>query len=33
MPDLHEIPGKLIDNISKVIVGKKEVIEFIKFIN
>ena len=29
MPDLHEIPGKLIDNISKVIVGKKEVIEFV----
>ncbi|NQV04793.1 MAG: MoxR family ATPase [Candidatus Omnitrophica bacterium] len=29
MPDLHEIPGKLIDSISKVIVGKKEVIEFV----
>ena len=29
MPDLHEIPGRLIDNISKVIVGKKEVIEFV----
>lgn len=28
MPDLHDIPQKLIDNISKVIVGKKEVIEF-----
>ena len=27
MPDLHEIPQKLIDNISKVIVGKKDVIE------
>jgi len=29
MPDLHDIPQKLIDNISKVIVGKKEVIEFV----
>ncbi|MBU1148330.1 MAG: MoxR family ATPase [Candidatus Omnitrophica bacterium] len=29
MPDLHEIPHKLIDNISKVIVGKREVIEFV----
>ncbi|MFC1624108.1 AAA family ATPase [Candidatus Omnitrophota bacterium] len=29
MPDLHEIPQKLIDNISKVIVGKKEVIELV----
>jgi len=29
MPDLHEIPEKLIDNISKVIVGKKEVIELV----
>lgn len=29
MPDLHEIPGKLIDNISNVILGKKEVIEFV----
>ena len=28
MPDLHDIPQKLINNISKVIVGKKEVIEF-----
>ncbi|MBU1062088.1 MAG: MoxR family ATPase [Candidatus Omnitrophica bacterium] len=27
MPDIHEIPQKLIDNISKVIVGKREVIE------
>jgi len=27
MPDLHEIPQKLIDNISKVIVGKREVIK------
>lgn len=29
MPDLHDIPQKLIDNISKVIVGKKQVIEFV----
>ncbi|MFC1621204.1 AAA family ATPase [Candidatus Omnitrophota bacterium] len=29
MPDLHEIPHKLIDNISKVIVGKREVIELV----
>ena len=29
MLDLHGIPQKLIDNISKVIVGKKEVIEFV----
>lgn len=29
MPDLHEIPQKLIDNISKVIVGKREVIELV----
>ena len=29
MPDLHEIPEKLISNISKVIVGKKEVIELV----
>ncbi|MDP6685616.1 MAG: MoxR family ATPase [Candidatus Omnitrophota bacterium] len=29
MPDLHEIPRKLIDNISKVIVGKKDVIELV----
>ncbi|MBU4311642.1 MAG: MoxR family ATPase [Candidatus Omnitrophica bacterium] len=29
MPDLHDIPQKLIDNISKVIVGKREVIEFV----
>lgn len=29
MPDFHETPQKLIDNISKVIVGKKEVIELV----
>ncbi|MFA4992218.1 MAG: MoxR family ATPase [Candidatus Omnitrophota bacterium] len=29
MPDLHEIPQKLIDNISKVIVGKRDVIELV----
>lgn len=29
MSDLHDIPQKLIDNISKVIVGKKQVIEFV----
>jgi len=29
MTDLHEIPQKLIDNISKVIVGKREVIELV----
>ena len=29
MPDLREIPRKLIDNISKVIVGKREVIELV----
>ncbi|PIW67643.1 MAG: AAA family ATPase, partial [Candidatus Omnitrophica bacterium CG12_big_fil_rev_8_21_14_0_65_42_8] len=29
MADLHDIPQKLIDNISKVIVGKREVIEFV----
>ncbi|MCK4828200.1 MoxR family ATPase [bacterium] len=29
MLGLHDIPRKLIDNISKVIVGKKEVIEFV----
>lgn len=29
MPDLHEVPQKLIDNISRVIVGKKEVIELV----
>lgn len=29
MAGLHEIPGKLIDNISKVIVGKREVIELV----
>ncbi len=29
MPDLHAIPQKLIDNISKVIVGKREVIELV----
>lgn len=29
MPDLHDTPQKLIDNISKVIVGKKEVIELV----
>lgn len=29
MSDLHDIPQKLIDNISKVIVGKREVIEFV----
>lgn len=29
MPDLHEIPQRLIDNISKVIVGKREVIQFV----
>ena len=29
MSDLHEIPQKLIDNISKVIVGKREVIELV----
>ncbi|MBU3910968.1 MAG: MoxR family ATPase [Candidatus Omnitrophica bacterium] len=29
MPDLHEIPQKLIDNISKVIIGKREVIELV----
>ena len=29
MPNLHEIPQRLIDNISKVIVGKREVIELV----
>ncbi|MDP2921892.1 MAG: MoxR family ATPase [Candidatus Omnitrophota bacterium] len=29
MPDLYEIPKKLIENISKVIVGKKDVIELV----
>jgi len=29
MSDLHEIPQKLIDNIAKVIVGKREVIELV----
>lgn len=29
MPDLHEIPQKLIDNISKVIVSKREVIQLV----
>jgi len=29
MPSLHEIPQKLIDNISKVIVGKLEVIQLV----
>lgn len=29
MPDLHDIPRRLIENISKVIVGKREVIEFV----
>ena len=29
MPDLHDTPQKLIDNISKVIVGKREVIELV----
>ncbi len=29
MPDLHEVPQRLIDNISKVIVGKREVIELV----
>lgn len=29
MSDLHEVPQKLIENISKVIVGKKEVIELV----
>jgi len=29
MSDLHEIPQRLIDNISKVIVGKRDVIEFV----
>lgn len=29
MPDLHDIPQKLIDNISKVIVGKRDVIELV----
>lgn len=29
MPDLHSIPQKLIDNISKVIVGKRDVIELV----
>ncbi|MBI5124287.1 MAG: MoxR family ATPase [Candidatus Omnitrophica bacterium] len=29
MPNVHEIPQKLIDNISKVIVGKREVIELV----
>jgi len=29
MPGFHEIPKKLIDNISKVIVGKRSVIEFV----
>jgi len=29
MSDLHEIPQKLIDNISKVIVGKRDVIELV----
>jgi len=29
MPSLHEIPQKLIDNISKVIVGKRDVIELV----
>lgn len=29
MSDLHEVPQKLIDNISKVIVGKREVIELV----
>jgi MoxR-like ATPase len=29
MPDIHDIPQKLIDNISRVIVGKREVIEFV----
>lgn len=29
MPDFHEIPQKLINNISKVIVGKRDVIELV----
>ena len=29
MPDLHEIPRKLMDNISKVIVGKNDVVELV----
>lgn len=29
MADLHEVPKKLIENISKVIVGKKEVIDLV----
>src|SRR3989338_63881 len=29
VPDLHEIPQKLIDNVSKVIVGKRDVIELV----
>nr|MBU1327846.1 MoxR family ATPase [Candidatus Omnitrophota bacterium] len=29
MPDLHDIPQKLINNISKVIVGKRDVIELV----
>jgi MoxR-like ATPase len=29
MPDIHDIPQKLIDNISKVIVGKRDVIELV----
>ncbi len=29
MPDLHDIPQKLISNISKVIVGKRDVIELV----
>ncbi len=29
MPDLHEIPQKLIDNISKVIVGKRDVVQLV----
>lgn len=29
MPDLHEIPQRLMDNISKVIVGKREVIQLV----
>ncbi|MFC1508771.1 AAA family ATPase [Candidatus Omnitrophota bacterium] len=29
MPDLHEIPQRLIENISKVIVGKKDVIRLV----
>jgi MoxR-like ATPase len=29
MPDYHDIPWKLIDNISKVIVGKRNVIELV----